>query len=178
MAARIISAGSAINCELALQGQRITVFHFHVSLHAAPPHLPLETIELHGIRLNSLRVTPTQLAQQSFSSTFEEAVQRLARLDRAFVEPDGSFVWVSAAAQPRWQVDGNLYDRAGRLQFVDLKGTCAPERFDELLAALGWPQQQLAFLLTREAIVLDEQSFRTWATSEDSGITSLDARAR
>ena len=44
-----------------------------------------------------------------------------------------------------------------------MKGTCPPQRFDELLAALGWPQTQLVFQLTRQAVFLDEAEFRRFA---------------
>ena len=154
------------------------MYRFRVSLHALPADLPLERIELKGVDVESLHVAASQLAQASFTCTFEAAADRLAKLPRMFIEPDGSFVWVSGDAQPVWQVDGNLYDRAGRLQFVDLQGTSTPECFEEFLAALGWPQQQLAFLLTREGIALDEQAFLAWADSEYRAMTSPAARPK
>ncbi len=81
-----------------------------------------------------------------------------------FVEPDGSFVWVSSADEPRWQVDGNLFDRNGRLLLVDLKGTCDERRFDELLSVLGWPETPLVFELVREAVFVGEDTFRQYAS--------------
>ena len=95
--------------------------------------------------------------------SFEEAADRLKQLARMYCEPDGSFVWASPQGQPPWQVDGNLYDRAGSLLFVDLKGTCPAEEFDRLLAALGWPASKLMFQLVREAVFLDETEFRRHA---------------
>jgi hypothetical protein len=85
-----------------------------------------------------------------------------------FVEPDGSFVWVSSnaacdQAAPAWQLDGNLFDRNGRLLMVDLKGTCAEAEFDRLLAAFGWPTTPVMFQLSREAVFLDEPNFRRYA---------------
>ena len=77
-----------------------------------------------------------------------------------YCEPDGSFVWTSPQRARAWQVDGNLYDRDGRLLFVDLKGTCPSDQFDRLLTALGWPQTKVMFQLTREALLLDEAEFR------------------
>ncbi len=80
-----------------------------------------------------------------------------------YIEPDGSFVWVSSRGEATWQVDGNLYDHLNRLRLVDLKGSCPAERFDQLLAALGWPRTQLVFQLVRAAVFLDELEFRRWA---------------
>jgi hypothetical protein len=56
-----------------------------------------------------------------------------------------------------------LYDRAGRLLYVDLKGACPPERFDQLLRAVGWPDAGVMFQITAAAVFLDEAEFRRWA---------------
>src|SRR5688572_22047767 len=103
-----------------------------------------------------LDIAPGQLASCQFTCSFEDAALHLAALDRMHVEPDGSFVWISGPDEPRWQVDGNLYDRAEKLQFVDLKGSCTIERFDELLRGFGWPAQQLIFQLIRQGVIVDE----------------------
>jgi len=96
---------------------------------------------------------------------FDEAVERLARLPRMFVEPDGAFVWTSAAADRAWQVDGNLFERAGRVLLVDLKGVCPAADFDRLLLAFGWPDQALMIGLVRAAVFLDEATFRRHAAA-------------
>lgn len=71
-----------------------------------------------------------------FATSFEEAGQRLESLARLYFEMDGSFVWVGDAPVP-WQLDGMLYDHAGRLQRVELKGCCPLNNWRELLNALG-----------------------------------------
>ncbi len=80
-----------------------------------------------------------------------------------YFEPDGSFVWTSAQSEPRWHVEGNLFDRDGRLLFADLKGACPNEQLDRLLAAFGWPRTPLMFQLVREAVFLGEAEFRRYA---------------
>jgi hypothetical protein len=57
-----------------------------------------------------------------------------------------------------------LFDRDGKLLFVDLKGSCPPEQFDRLLGAFGWPAASLMFQLTRQAVFLDEAEFRRFAS--------------
>lgn len=102
-----------------------------------------------------------------FDRTFEEVTDALTRLPRMYVEPDGSFVWV-ASAEPAWQLDGMLYDGAGRLWYVELKGRCPQEEFDRLLSTFGWPQTPLVIQLVREAVRLEEPAFRRyagWATT-------------
>ena len=96
---------------------------------------------------------------------FDEALERLAGLPRMFVEPDGAFVWTSPAADLAWQVDGNLFERSGRVLLVDLKGSCAPAEFDRLLEALGWPEEPVMLGLVRAAVFLDEPTFRRHAAA-------------
>lgn len=140
-------------------------YSFSGALHARPAG----TIESHDIVLSSgryqaLRIPPATLAASVFACDFETALARLAQLERMFCEPDGSFVWTANDAGG-WQVEGNLYDRAGRLAYVDVAGQCPPAQFDNLLTALGWPQTPLVFQLRREAVVLAEQEFRRLATA-------------
>jgi hypothetical protein len=143
------------------------LLHFHATLHARSPEvLSGGAIELRGALTPTLIVPPAALAHP-FAMTFEEAVAALERLDRMFVEPDGSLVWVSSSAGEAttdlWQLDGNLFDRNGRLLFVDLKGSCPETELDRLLAVFGWPGTPVLFELTREAVFLDETQFRRYA---------------
>lgn len=139
------------------------MYTFHVTIHAMPEAAkPGVSVELSGGAFATLDVPPAALSTP-FGISFEEAAERLGRLPRSCIEPDGSFFYASAQGQPPWQVEGNLFDRNGRLLFVDLKGDCPPEEFDRLLTALGWPETALAFQLVREAVLLDEAEFRRWA---------------
>lgn len=122
-----------------------------------------ECIELRGAAYRPLVIRPTMLAAAVFPVTFEQAEAALAALPRLFIEPDGSFVWVADDAQQAWQIDGNLYDRNGRLLYVDVKGNCPAAAFDRLLRAVGWPAVPLMFQLVREAVYLDEAGFRCYA---------------
>ena len=139
---------------------------FHISIHARSAEVTEgKDVKLDRGEFRSLAVPQVALATP-FQTSFEEAGAALAKLDRMFFEPDGSFVWTSSA-QSTWQVDGNLFDRNGRLLFVDLKGSCPSEQFDRLLSALGWPATPMMFQLVREAVFLDEAEFRRYA---DSGV--------
>ncbi len=115
--------------------------------------------------VSTLAIAREELQSTTFACTFEQATGRLAALERMYCEPDGSFVWVSSQQETPWQVDGNLYDRDGRLLFVDLKGSCPPDAFERLLQALGWPQTAVMFQLTREALFVDEGEFRRLAAA-------------
>ena len=67
-----------------------------------------------------------------------------------------------------WQIDGNLFDRAGRLLFVDLKGSCPDDQLDRLLSAFGWPATPVMFQLVREAVFLDNAEFRRVAGTHNA----------
>src|SRR5881392_1196897 len=92
---------------------------------------------------------------QPLPVTFDEATAALQTFERLFIEPDGSFVWTGIAAdgQP-WQVDGNLIDRGDALAYVELKGRCPQEQFDQLLAGFGWPKAALSFHLPQRGVML------------------------
>ncbi len=143
------------------------MYRFIVTIHARPAEAAeAGEIEVAGRRVRTMQVPQATLAATRMGCTFEAACEQLSALERMFCEPDGSFVWTSARGQPAWQIDGNLYDHQGRLQFVDLSGTCPAEHFDRLLAAFGWPETPLVFQLTREGVLLDEAEFRRFAAGE------------
>jgi len=114
-------------------------------------------MELAGAACRPLSFPPGELSA-SLTVTFEETLAALERLERMYVEPDGSFVWV--AEDRSWQVDGNFYDRDERLLFVELRGTAPAAKFDQLLAALGWPTAALAFEWRQAGVFLHEADFR------------------
>ena len=116
-----------------------------------------------GSSFATCTISPEWLGRSTLARSFEEVAADLARLERMYIEPDGSFVWVSSRREAPWQVDGNLYDHQERVRLVDVKGSCPAERFDQLLAALGWPRTPLVFQLVRAAVFLDEAEFRRWA---------------
>jgi hypothetical protein len=136
---------------------------FQITIHARPAEAKDGVVaELNGKKCRTLDVPPAALGTP-FAKSFEAASEALLALERMFLEPDGSFVWVSAAKERPWQLDGVLYDRAERLLYVDLKGACTPDDFDRLLTALGWSETPVMFQLMHEAVFLDEAEFRRFA---------------
>ena len=142
------------------------MYRFQISIHGrARDATAGEPIESRGQTWSTLQVAAAEMSLQ-LAVSFEEAVESLERLGRPFVEPDGSFIWTSSSKESeRWQLDGVLYDRGGRLNHVDLSGSCPAERFDRLLETLGWPDAEMMFQLSREAVFMDEATFRKWAAA-------------
>jgi hypothetical protein len=136
---------------------------FHTTVHARPAEALLSNeIELKDRKFHTLFVPQNSLATP-LPISFEAAAESLAELPRMFVEPDGSFVWTSSQGQPKWQIDGNLFDRDGRLLFVDLKGSCPADELNNLLSCFGAPGTPRMFQLLREAVFLGEAEFRRYA---------------
>ena len=120
----------------------MTIYRFHVSVFANPK-------------------------SSSFAVTWEEAAVALEQLPRMIFEPDGSFVVSGGVGSERWQVDGHLFDFAGRLHRLELHGECPTAAFDDLLRCVGWPAQSPLFEMVREGFTLDETTFRDRAKQND-----------
>lgn len=143
----------------------MSLYRFAVTVHARPTIARArKSFPLRGLNLQALDLTPQDFG--GFDRTFEEVGAALEALPRMYFEPDGSFVWVSADPTAPWQLDGLLYDRDGRVLHMDLKGTCLPDAFDRILATLGRPTSGMIFQLTREALFLDDETFRSYAVAE------------
>jgi hypothetical protein len=104
--------------------------------------------------------------EASFATTWEEAAAALEQLPRMIFEPDGSFVVSGDVAAGRWQVDGHLFDFAGRLHRYELHGECPATAFDELLRCVGWPDQALLFEMVHEGVTFSESEFRKRAAAD------------
>lgn len=111
----------------------------------------------------TLAIPPAELADP-LPIRFDEALGRLDALPRLFVEPDGSFVWRGEEGGG-WQVDGNLYERDGRVLYLELKGRCPAAAFERLATAWDWPAAAFVVQLVRAGVFLDEPSFRRHATA-------------
>jgi hypothetical protein len=150
------------------------LYSFEITIHARP-----DAASAGGDYVDEWGTWPTlAIAHEALAEPmaigFDEAFERLAGIERMYAEPDGSFVWAcpqvpTAPHQPRWQVDGNAFERSGRVVLVDLKGTCPVDEFDRLLAAFGWPGQPLVMELVRPAVLLDEPTFRRHAAARAGG---------
>jgi hypothetical protein len=143
--------------------------------------MPAGQTTIHGKSLTVWQVPVVE--SSSMDCSFEQVVDRLACLPRMFVEPDGSFVWrgsidADAAYQnltpsghrsTTWQLDGMLYDRAGRVLRVELQGTCPRSAWLQLLECLQPPQELVAYLVEYGCFVLASDLLAIWERNELSG---------
>lgn len=133
---------------------------FQIVIRAFPnAELPTRMLTLADIEVTALLV-PAELQATPLGVSFEEAAEKLEQLPRMFFEPDGSFVWVSPADDAdAWQVDGNLYDRAGSLVAIDLKGRCGTLQLVELFDIFRLSGAELMVELVRDAVFVHERDF-------------------
>lgn len=145
----------------------MSFYSFYTTIHSRPGDIHSNgTRSLRELDVTTLGVPSGELGL-GFDRTFEEVGHALNRFNRLYFEPDGSFVWASSADEAKWQLDGVLFDREGRVLYLDLKGSCPPETFDRLLTVLGWPSTRVMFQLQREAVFLDEAEFRRYAAAKE-----------
>ena len=133
---------------------------FHASLHTLPRGEIAESNSVVDRRPVKQLILGAQSLDQSLPISFEDAYGQLASLPRMFIEPDGSFVWVSDTTDGKWQLDGMLFDRGGRLQYVEMRGTCTPEAFDRFADIFRIGETQFAIQLMQQAMFLSENEFR------------------
>jgi len=100
-----------------------------------------------------------------FAVTFEEVEDACRLVKRMFLEPDGAFVWSGEENGSRWQVDGHLYDRNGRLLFIELQGVCPPDRFRQFIRLLQSDDQQILVELVMESAIVELADFARIAAS-------------
>jgi len=151
-----------------------TAWHIHLYRPAENGCAPAGTaLVVWGVSLTTRKVDPNVLSSR-FASSFEQAVAELQQLERMYVELDGSFVWrgqwpqhspqhltegqppdTPDTPEPPWQLDGMLYDHAGHIQRVELKGDAPLFVWEQLLAVFGWPQQPLLAHLVDHQCWLD-----------------------
>ena len=128
-----------------------------VSVHARGATLDgQQAVQLSGATYQALPIA-SQDRRATFRLAFEEAAERLEKLPRFFLEPDGSFVWVGDEG---WQLDGQIGERDARVACVEVSGTCPAGQFEELLGAFGWPETEVVFEVRRAGVLLPESEFR------------------
>ena len=153
-------------------------YAFDITLHARPEAAIVAGSHTDAWGTWPVLAVPHATLSIPMAAGFDEALARLAALERMYVEPDGSFVWTSPRESVSWQVDGNAFEKDGRVLLVDLKGGCPAAAFDRLLAAFGWPVQPLMMQLVRAAVFLDEEAFRRHARARWMNGDGLTLRPR
>lgn len=75
-------------------------------------------------------------AGRSIPQSFEGFIQAVSPWDGMYAEWDGSWVWVFHEGQTRFQLDGMLYDQAGTIEYVEVKGQANRAAWERLCSLL------------------------------------------
>jgi hypothetical protein len=122
------------------------------------PCHPGSTVKVLDCNLPTWQVQGVELNQMDCS--FEQAVEQLSQIPRLFIEPDGSFVWTGSLEMDQepvaaaWQLYGMLYDVRGRLNRVEIQGSCPLDRWQTLCDCLQPDSQLVAYLLEYRCFVM------------------------
>ena len=76
------------------------------------------------------------LPGQQLPQSFESLAEMLGSIPGMFFELDGSFVWVDHEDTPPSQMDGMVYDRLGKLAYIEVKGACNARQWLTLCRAV------------------------------------------
>ena len=105
----------------------------------------------------------------SFDDSFEAMRDRLMALAGVYFEPDGSVLWCPRGDE---QIAAMIYDRSGRVQYVDTWGKCRRASWRRFIAAVLPPPKtaELQILQLPASVWQDLQSFEhsTWQAESDS----------
>lgn len=100
-----------------------------------------------------------QLEQQGFGATYEDFAEQLSKVPRLYIEPDGSYVWVSSE-DPTRRVWGQITDDGQQVLYLELRGRCQWDDLAAIVGMIGWPETQLIFQLMPDAVLVEESQFR------------------
>ncbi len=131
---------------------------FRVSIHTANRVLPLgELQQCEGVSVPSLQCEPSHLTPLMLD--FDVMLKQLDEQPRCYVEPDGSFVCRGERQGRAWSWEGNLYEGAGVVQYIDLWGACPAAALQPLWRLL--PNHPV-IQVSHAALYLDSNHFHQW----------------
>ena len=122
---------------------------------------PISDASWNGIAMEAWRVSPDSaaLGAQGFGVDYETVSNQLVTIPRLFLEPDGSFVWVSSA-DPDHRIDGQTTDDGRQLLYVELRGRCEWNQFANVIEHFGVSVSGLIFQLLPEALLIKASQLR------------------
>ena len=133
---------------------------FHTIVHAVSEGVLVSAENSVDIDGSSLSCLSGPLETAGFAMSYEQLSERFESIERMFLEPDGSFVWVVEENGRRDQLDGLIVDDGQRVLTVEAKGTASKEMFDRMLETLGWPGQAVVIQLVNHGVYVREPEFR------------------
>ena len=102
--------------------------------------------------------------------SWEEALLRLEKLPRMFVEPDGSFLWTgeATAEAAQWRLEGTVYDDGQVVRYIELRGQCPLRQWQEFLGAFDESFSTVVLDLLDQSTVVEGEWLRRRVAGERS----------
>ena len=146
---------------------------FHIQLYCGdeadpqPPADAAEPFEYEGLAIPRGRPVPEP---GYFACSFEQWMETLHSWPNTYSEGDGSWSWVADELddrrQPTWRLEGMVYDRGGRVFYVEAQGSCTPAAWWQFIAALPVPpDKRLAICLAKFGVWVEQDDFGEWIQS-------------
>lgn len=89
----------------------------------------------------------------AMATSFDEVAKRLEQLDRLYFEPDGSFGWAPSANE---SIFGMVYDAAGRVQYIELRGECELASWRKVTCAICDSRDEVMLVMCLQKRQLQE----------------------
>ena len=136
---------------------------WHLRITGRPENaIPGKNTAIFGQAIGTLQL-PTGPSPMSVS--FEKVAGILSRFPNLHFEPDGAFTWGSIDRRSKderlWQLDGMIYDRENRIEYVELKGNCDRatwEAFTQVLSGVEY--RPLVVQWIDQGLWISEPDFR------------------
>ena len=119
-------------------------------------NLPNQGFEFHAIVRPAAGEAGT--VATGFSKSYETVAESLAEIPRLYIEPDGSFVWVSSEDVAR-KINGQVTDDGSQVMFVEFRGRALQKDIDPILSTLRDPVTDLQVQLLPGGEIIDESAF-------------------
>ena len=135
------------------------VSQWHIAVHPSLSlEVPTQAASVDGQTVQALQIEAREL-NQKFDVSFDELFETLQNFERLFIELDGSFVWRGTSSDTPWQIDGIVFEKDDRVWYVELKGYCDRQSFNELVCCLAGDESSFIVQSITEGIVVSGREF-------------------
>lgn len=135
------------------------VSHWHIAVYPSLPHaVPTQSAIVDGQTGQALQIETKEL-NKTFDVSFDELFETLQNFERLFIELDGSFVWRGTSDDSPWQIDGIVFEKDDRVWYVELKGYCDHQSFNNLVSCLAGNESSFIVQSITEGTVVSGREF-------------------
>lgn len=139
---------------------------FHVQLYCASSAQSEDSgsnFDYQGAMLT--RAIPPQ-GMGFFGCSFEQWMHKMLQRPGVYAEGDGSWSWTAQEKNERgapvWRMEGMIYDRDGKVFYVDVQGQCTADAWRDMVEALQARDERLSICLAELGVWVSASGFEQW----------------